>query len=159
MGSLLNTKLGRDSETTDSKKLENNLLPQKPEVKKAKSVKKIKVLIAEDEKPLAKALDLKLQREEMETLVVGNGEDAERELKLGKYDVAILDLVMPLMDGFDVLQKIQGRNIKTKIIVVSNLSQDEDKIKVKELGAEEFFVKSDTQLSTIVDFIKKTYAK
>ncbi len=163
MGSL-NTNLEKAKERvespvvaiTDSPALKN--VEPKAEVL-SKKIKKIKVLIAEDEKPLARALELKLQKEGIDTVVVANGEAAEEELKKKIYDVAILDLVMPLMDGFDVLQKIQGKSIKTIIIVVSNLSQDEDKLKVKELGATEFFVKSDTPLATLVEYIKNTYAQ
>lgn len=160
MGSL-NTNLGKAVESpamgvTDSPALKS--IEPKAAVP-AKKIKKIKVLIAEDEKPLARALELKLQKEGIDTVVVSNGEAAEEELKKKIYDLAILDLVMPLMDGFDVLQKIQGKNIRTIILVVSNLSQDEDKLKVKDLGAKEFFVKSDTPLATLVEYIRNTYTQ
>lgn len=117
------------------------------------SVKKI--LVAEDEKPMAKALVLKLNHAGFEAKAVFNGEDAIAELEKEAYDLLLLDMIMPRMDGFSVLEKIQEKNINTKVIITSNLGQTEDFEKAKSLGASDYFVKSDTSLSEIVDHIKK----
>lgn len=113
------------------------------------------ILIVEDEKPLAHALELKLKSEGFETLVASNGQDALNALKEKKYDVMLLDLMMPTLDGFQVLQQLQGSDTKPgAVFVLSNLSQHEDEEKVLALGAKKFFIKSDTPLSVIVEEVK-----
>lgn len=117
--------------------------------------KKIKILIAEDEKAIAGALELKLNNSGFETVVAYNGQDALDFLLSDNFDLMILDLIMPKLGGFDILAKAKERGIKTPIMVNSNLSQTKDTLRAKELGAVDFFVKSDTPLSEIVDKIKK----
>lgn len=114
-----------------------------------------KILIVEDEKPVAKAMTLKLGRAGFDTKVVFNGEEALTVLEKETFDLIILDLVMPKIDGFGVLSQLQARNIKTPVIVTSNLSQEEDKQKAKEMGAKDYFVKSDTPIVEIIDHCKK----
>jgi len=111
-----------------------------------------KILVAEDEKPMAKALVLKLNHAGFEAF---NGEEAIEEMAKNDYDLLLLDMIMPRMDGFTVLKKLKEQGTKTKIVVTSNLGQEEDFNKAKELGATDYFVKSDTSLSEIVDYIKK----
>ena len=112
------------------------------------------VLIVEDERPLAHALDLKLQHEGFATSVVHNGQDALDEIKKGGYDVVLLDMMMPVLDGFHVLQEVKDMPDKPVIFVLSNLSQHEDSSRVVEAGARKYFVKSDTPLSVIVEEVK-----
>ena len=111
------------------------------------------ILIVDDEKPLAKALELKLTHEGLTATAVYNGADAIDALKSDKYDLVLLDLVMPQKDGFKVLQDIKDLKIKTQVIVSSNLSQDEDIARAKELGAIDYYIKSDTTLASIVEKI------
>ena len=114
-----------------------------------------RILIVEDERPLAHALELKLKGEGFTVMVATNGQDALDMLESNPCDVMLLDLMMPVMDGFQVLQKIQELEKKpSAIFVLSNLSQHEDEEKVLSLGAKKFFIKSDTALSTIVDEVK-----
>ncbi|MBT4209558.1 MAG: response regulator [Candidatus Komeilibacteria bacterium] len=114
-----------------------------------------KILVAEDEKPMAKALVLKLNHAGFEAKAAFNGEEAIEEMAKNDYDLLLLDMIMPRMDGFTVLKKLKEQGTKTKIVVTSNLGQEEDFNKAKELGATDYFVKSDTSLSEIVDYIKK----
>jgi len=113
-----------------------------------------KILIAEDEKPMARALEAKLKGEGYNAKAVFNGKEAIQEIEVGKYDLALLDLIMPEMDGFGVLGWAKKNQIKTPIIVATNLSQEQDEKKAKELGAIDYFVKSDTPLSVIVKKVK-----
>lgn len=115
-----------------------------------------KVLIVEDEKPSAQALKLKLQHTGCQVQVVDNGEQALQILEQGSFDLMILDLMLPNRDGFNVLATMRGQKMTTPVVVVSNLGQPEDIKRAKELGAQEFFVKSFTPLTTIVNYIKKT---
>ncbi|HMB65949.1 MAG TPA: response regulator [Patescibacteria group bacterium] len=121
--------------------------------------KKDKILIIEDEKPIAKALTLKLKKEGLESQVAANGQEALDLLDKEKYGLLILDLVMPKMDGFDFLEEIKKKNIDIPIIVSSNLSQDDDIKKAKELGASDFLVKSDTSIADVVQKVKDMLEK
>lgn len=109
-----------------------------------------KVLVVEDEKPLAKALEIKLGKAGFNAKSVYNGEDALKILEVEKYDLVLLDLLMPRVGGFEVLSSIKQRGISTKVLVLSNLGQEEDIVKAKELGAIDFIVKSDASLNDII---------
>jgi DNA-binding response OmpR family regulator len=109
-----------------------------------------KILIAEDEKPLARALTLKLEHAGFFVTSVGDGESALEKLKVEKYDFLLLDLVMPKKDGFLVLEEIQNLGIKMNIAVLTNLIQEEDKKKVHTLGVDLFMEKANTPIADIV---------
>ena len=114
-----------------------------------------KILIAEDEKPMANAMENKLTSEGYVVTTVGDGAQVLVELKKKKYDLLLLDLIMPIMDGFTVLEQMKAKKIKTPVIVLSNLGQEEDQAKTKALGAKGYFIKSNISLSDIVEQIKK----
>lgn len=116
-----------------------------------------KILIVDDEKPLSRALELKLSQEGFETKVVSNGAEALACAEKEVFDLILLDLIMPGMDGYAVLKELQMRNIRIPVFVLSNLGQQEDIEKTKKLGAQEFFVKSDTPIASIVLRIKQTF--
>lgn len=114
-----------------------------------------KILIIEDEKPMAHALELKLTHEGLEPTVVHNGEEAILLLEKESFVLVVTDLMMPRVDGFGVLEYLQRQKSGCPSIVLSNLSQEEDRKKAIALGAKEFFVKSDTPIADIVLHIKK----
>lgn len=114
-----------------------------------------RVLIVEDERPLSHALDLKLQHEGYETVVAQNGEECLKALEEQEFNVVLLDLVMPVLDGFQVLAELQKKPNPPAVIVLSNLSQTEDESRVLKLGAKKYFIKSDTPLETIVNEVKQ----
>ncbi|RJQ34675.1 response regulator [Candidatus Parcubacteria bacterium] len=114
-----------------------------------------KILVVEDEKPMAKALVLKLNHAGFEATMANNGEEALEILQKEQFDLMLLDLIMPRMDGFSVLEKIKEKGIKVKIVVTSNLGQEEDFARAKDLGAGDYFVKSDTSLSEIVEYVSQ----
>ena len=115
---------------------------------------KKKILIVEDEVPMAKALETKLTKEGFEAKSVPNGKEAIKELEANEYDAMLLDLIMPEMDGFSVLKQVKEKGLKVSVIVTSNLSQDEDIKKATELGAKDFIVKSNTPIIEIIEKIK-----
>ena len=115
---------------------------------------KQKILIVEDERPMAKALELKLGRSGYEARAVHNGEDALTALRGEAFDLMILDLVMPKLDGFGVLTRMQEEEIDVPAIVLSNLGQEEDAIRARTLGARDFFVKSNTPIVKVVEHVK-----
>ena len=109
-----------------------------------------KILIIEDEKPLARALELKLSHAGFTSEVVFNGEDGIKLLNKKSFALILLDLIMPKMDGFTLLAMLKVKKIKTPVLVLSNLSQREDEKRAKEFGAKEFFIKSNTPIATII---------
>lgn len=114
-----------------------------------------KVLIIEDDQALLNALVQKLQHAGFGTAIALDGAEGLDRLKQGTYDLILLDLLMPSMDGFEFLKELQGQGNRIPIAVISNLSQQEDVKKTKELGAEVFFVKAETPLTEIVAFIQR----
>ena len=113
-----------------------------------------KILIIEDEKTSAKALEIKLRKAGYYARTVFNGEEGLIELENGGYDLVLLDILMPVVDGWSVLEKIKEKDIKVKVIITSNLSQPEDKKRALEMGASDFMVKSDSTLTNIVDKVQ-----
>ena len=112
------------------------------------------VLIVEDERPLAHALELKLQHEGFTVSVATNGREGLDLIEAQPFDVVLLDLIMPEMDGFQMLEKLRSRSNPPIVFVLSNLSQHEDEERVLALGARKFFIKSDTPLTTIVEAVR-----
>jgi two-component system, OmpR family, response regulator VicR len=121
--------------------------------------KKIKVLIADDEKALGNAIKLKLEHEGIEAKLVSNGLEAVDLLEKEEFDMVILDLVMPKLDGFGVLEKIKENKITVPVVVASNLMQEVDIRRAKDLGVADFLVKSDTPVLEIVKKIKNLVSK
>jgi len=113
------------------------------------------ILIVEDERPLSHALELKLQHEGYVVTVASNGQEALDLIASQHFDILLLDLIMPVLDGFQVLERLQQNPNKPAVFVLSNLSQHEDEERVLQLGARKFFIKSDTPLTVIVDEVKK----
>lgn len=114
-----------------------------------------KILIIEDEKTLARALERKLSLAGFAVTTVFNGEDGVVLLLKESFSVILLDLMMPKMDGFAVLTVIKENNVRTPIMILSNLSQESDMRRTKELGASDFFIKSNTPITTIVERVTK----
>ncbi len=114
------------------------------------------ILIVEDERPLSHALEMKLKNQGFAPTVVTNGQDAIKTLGAGKFSMVLLDLIMPVMDGFAVLEEIQKQKLNVPVIVLSNLGQDEDRTKAKALGAIDYFVKSNTPIGDIVEKVKSS---
>ncbi|HTY39625.1 MAG TPA: response regulator [Candidatus Paceibacterota bacterium] len=116
---------------------------------------KKKILVGEDEHPMAQALTLKLSHAGFEVTNVANGEDVLRSLEAGHFDLVLLDLVMPKLDGFGVLARLKEKKDPTPVIVLSNLGQEEDAEKAKKLGARAYYIKSDTPIVNIVEHVKE----
>ena len=117
-----------------------------------------KILIAEDDPFLVKIMGNRLKEENFDVDTVNNGQSALDQIIKDGYKVVLLDLVMPTMDGFQVLAELKKRKIKTPVLVFSNLSQDEDRTEVMALGAAGYYIKSDISIQKIVEVIKKATA-
>ena len=115
-----------------------------------------RILIVEDERPLAHALELKLGHEGFETTVASTGADGLRRAREGGFDLILLDLILPEMDGFAVLEGLSEAKVKTPVIVLSNLGQEEDRRRAEESGVAGYLVKSNAPLADIVKFVHST---
>ena len=113
-----------------------------------------RILIIEDERPLAHALELKMKHEGYEVEVAYSGNEGLQKALSGGFDLILLDLIMPEMDGFGVMAALQDKGQKTPIIVLSNLGQDEDRARATTLGAKDYFVKANTPIAEIVSKVK-----
>lgn len=114
-----------------------------------------KILIVDDERAIARALELKLSHSGFTVSLASDGIQAISMLKEGGFDMVLLDLVMPNKDGFAVLTEIKNLAPQAKVLVLSNLTQEEDIKKAKSLGANEYFIKSNISLATLVSYIEK----
>lgn len=114
-----------------------------------------KILIIEDEKAMVKVLEAKLTSAGFEVKSAFDGEQALEVLGQEKFDLLLLDVIMPKMDGFQLLSQLKSKGISCPCIVLSNLAQEEDVKKAKELGCLDYLVKSDTPLAKLVEYIQR----
>jgi len=128
----------------------------KEDIKTPAASGKKRILIVEDERPLAHALELKMSHEGYETHVASTGQEGLTEAKSGNYDLILLDLILPGIDGFAILEALKDQPKKPIIIVLSNLGQDEDRKKAADFGAKEYLVKSNVPLADIVKVVKSS---
>ncbi len=110
-----------------------------------------KILIIEDENLMSQALSSKFKDAGFDVKSAQNGENGLALLEKENFDIILLDLVMPKLDGFKVLEMLKEKCIDTPVVVVTNLSQPEDEKRTRELGVVEFIVKSNTPISEIVE--------
>jgi len=110
------------------------------------------ILVAEDDKFLANAYRMKLTKAGFDVTIARDGQEALDEIKKKIPDCMLLDLVMPVKDGFAVLEEIKKdeKMAHVPIIVASNLGQKEDIDRALSLGAKECIVKSNMSLESII---------
>jgi DNA-binding response OmpR family regulator len=116
---------------------------------------KKRILVLEDEKPLAHALELKLTKEGFDVVVANNGDRGIELLEKESFDIVLSDLIIPGTDGFGILEMVKNKKMKVPVIIMTNLNQEEDKKKTEDLGASGFFVKSNSTVSQIVEGVKE----
>ncbi len=101
----------------------------------------MKVLIAEDEKRMNRALSELLRQEGYEVTSVDNGEDALYEIEGDTYDLVVLDVMMPGMNGYSVAKKARESGIKTPILMLTAKSELDDKVEGLDSGADDYLTK------------------
>jgi DNA-binding response OmpR family regulator len=116
------------------------------------TVKNSKILIIEDDKFLAKMLSKTLAASGFEVILASGGNEALKKLTETEISLILLDIMLPDIDGFDLLQKvrIEGKNKNTPVIIMSNLGQPEDIARGKKMGAVDYLVKSDLSLDQVL---------
>ncbi len=113
------------------------------------------ILIADDDLFLVKMYKLELEGAGYEVTTVTNGKLALEAIENQKPDLLLLDLLMPEVDGFTVLQQIQTKGYVFPVVVLSSSSQEIDKKNCKALGATDYIVKSDMELDQLAKMIKR----
>lgn len=101
----------------------------------------MKVLIADDEKELTNALSAILKHNNYSVDCVYNGEDALYYIENGTYDALILDVMMPKVDGYKVLETLRKAGNTTPIMMLTAKSDIDDKVKGLDLGADDYLPK------------------
>lgn len=101
----------------------------------------MRILLAEDEKDLVNALCTILKHSNYSVDVVYNGADAVEYLESGVYDVAIFDIMMPVMDGITALKKVRESGNNVPIIMLTAKSQIDDKVLGLDSGANDYLTK------------------
>ena len=102
---------------------------------------KEKILIADDEKELARAVGMILRYSNYDVDIVENGEQAVIKASENIYDVIILDVMMPVMDGIQALKEMRKNNVKTPILLLTAKSQVDDKVEGLDAGANDYLTK------------------
>lgn len=101
----------------------------------------MRLLVAEDDKDISKALVMILEKNNYSVDVVFNGIDAYEYVKFGNYDGLILDIMMPKLDGIGVLTKLRSENISIPILLLTAKAEVEDKVKGLDSGADDYIAK------------------
>lgn len=123
--------------------------------KNRKSSMAKKILVVEDERAIARVMELKLRQVGFEVTVAVNGTEATEALKTDSFDCVLLDLILPEKDGFSVLQHIRETDQDLKVIILTNLGQPEDRQRLQEMGIAGYYVKSEMSIYNLVTKIQE----
>jgi DNA-binding response OmpR family regulator len=101
----------------------------------------VRILITEDDAPLAEALQFSLAQSGYAVDWVSNGAAADEALKGDVFGLLILDLGLPKLDGFEVLKRLRRRNTTLPVLILSGREKPEEKVLGLDLGADDYIVK------------------
>jgi len=115
-----------------------------------------KILLVEDDDNMASVYETRLQAEGFQIQRVPNGEDALASAQQYHPDLILLDVMMPKVSGFDVLDILRNTpaTANMKIIMLTALSQESDKQRAQSLGVDDYLVKSQVVIADVVERIK-----
>ena len=116
-----------------------------------------KILIIEDEVAILKAMSDKFSRQGFEVITAANGKAGLAAAEKEKPDLILLDLLLPIMDGLDMLKKLRaakwGKSVP--VIVLTNLSEADKMSEAVDIGIADFLIKTDWKLEDLVKKVKK----
>lgn len=118
-----------------------------------------KILLIEDDEMLHTMYTHKFEKDGYSIASAYNGAEGVEKAKTENPDIILLDIIMPKMDGFVALKKIRRVLKDTPIIMLTNLGQDEDIKKAKELGASDYFIKANHTPAEVVEKVKSLLNK
>ena len=115
----------------------------------------IKIILAEDDSAIAMAYKQGLSYHGFDIVVAVDGREAVAAIQKSPPDILLLDIIMPNMDGFEVLETLraQPEHVKLPVIVLTNLGQPSDAERVYKLGAKAYLIKANLSLKELVGHI------
>ncbi len=120
-----------------------------------------KIVVADDDRMFRKAAETTLRRQGYAVTTASDGEEALQLIRSEQPDIIVLDLIMPKIQGFDVLQVLKQDSVTAAIpvIVLSSLTQEQDKQEALDLGAVAYFSKTTFSLGELVKQVETTLTK
>lgn len=120
-----------------------------------------RILLVEDDKFLRKAAEVTLKRQGFDVLTAQDGEAGLDLAREAMPDLVLLDLIMPKMQGFQVLGHLKAdrKTAGIPVVVMSNLGQDSDVQRAIDAGASAYVVKSNTALQSLVETVRQILAR
>jgi len=121
---------------------------------------KSKIVLVEDDKYIARAYKAGLERAGFEMFMATDGAEGLEKIKSEKPDLVLLDLIMPVKNGFEVLEELKMNDELKNIpvVILSNLGQDSDVARGKALGAVDYLIKTDWSMQEVVEKVKEHIA-
>lgn len=118
---------------------------------------KNKVLLIEDEEALIEVLNKKLTAEGYVVTIARDGQEGLEKMRTSRPDLILLDIVMPRMDGFEVLENMRKEEAiaDLPVIIISNSGQPVELSRAKELGAEDWLIKTEFDPQEVLDKVNK----
>lgn len=101
----------------------------------------MRILYVEDEKFLADAVKHNLEKQGIDVDHAADGEDGLNKAVSGAYDCIVLDIMLPKLSGIEILERVRERKINTPVIMLSALSEVEDKVRGLDSGADDYLAK------------------
>jgi CheY-like chemotaxis protein len=120
-----------------------------------------RIVVADDDRMFRKVAETTLRRQGYDVATASDGEEALQLIRSERPDMIVLDLIMPKLQGFDVLQTLKQDTLTSAIpvIVLSSLTQEQDKQEALDLGAVAYFNKTTFSMSELVKQVERTLAK
>ena len=120
-----------------------------------------KVLVVDDDQALLEMYTMRLKEEAFEVIDARNGEEALARAVDSKPDVILLDVMMPKVNGFDVLDILKStpETKKIPVLILTVLIQDADRERGLKAGAEDYLVKSETMPGQVIEKVKQVLSK
>ncbi|GIW80975.1 MAG: DNA-binding response regulator [Gemmatales bacterium] len=115
--------------------------PRKKNSAKVERESAVRILVVEDNKPLVRALEKVLAEEGFAVDVATDGEEADYKVRSTDYDVVLLDLMLPHIDGFELLKRWRKKGVQAHILVITARGEIEDKVRGLDLGGDDYLVK------------------
>ena len=118
----------------------------------------LSILLVEDDATLKEMYQIRLEQEGFKVVEVDTGEEALSAIAQNKFDLVLLDIMLPGISGLDVLSKLRTEEATKDlpIIILSALATDEDKMRGQEHGATAYIAKSEATPKEVIDKIKDT---
>lgn len=115
------------------------------------------VLLIEDEDFLANLLKTRLEKDGLAIQIARDGQEALNFLKETKFDLVLLDLILPKISGFEVLETMKAdlQLQSIPVVIISNLGQENDISRGQSLGAMEYFIKAKVSIEDLIGQVKK----